>query len=240
MIEEITGLPEGTLGFHFSGQIKDEDYERVLVPTIDKAVERHERIKAHIHFGPDFEGYTLGAAWDDTKLGLRHWSGFERMAVVTDVRWIRTCVQALGIAMPCPIQLFPNDQLDDARRWLGESLGTIHLEQDGNVITVRLIGKLDPSAYEGVDDELSNLMSHCDHVRLMLDLREFDGWSGLAALGDHLSLIREHRRAPERVAVVGDKSWQHLAERIISKFINAQTKYFDATQNDSAVTWLSS
>ncbi len=55
MIEEIAGLPDGTLGFRFSGQVKDEDYEPVLVPTIERAIERHERIKALIHFGPDFE-----------------------------------------------------------------------------------------------------------------------------------------------------------------------------------------
>jgi hypothetical protein len=45
----------------------------------------------------------------------------------------------------------------------------------------------------------------------VLDLREFDGWAGLSALGDHLSLVREHYRVPERIAIVGDKAWQKMA-----------------------------
>lgn len=239
MIEEIAGLPTGTLGFRFSGQVTGHDYDAVLTPAIDAAIESHDRIKFLGQFGPNFEGYSLGAAWDDTRLGLRHWTGFERVAVVTDVGWIRTCVQAVGVLMPCPIQLFRIDELDEAKRWLSESLGTIHLDRDGDVITVRLLGKLEPTAYDGIDDELSNLMSNSSHVRLVLDLRKFDGWSGLAALGDHFSLIREHRRTPERVAVVGDKAWQRLAEKVIAKFVNAETEFFDSTHHDSAVAWAS-
>ncbi|MGI9473652.1 MAG: STAS/SEC14 domain-containing protein [Rubripirellula sp.] len=238
MITEITGLPDGTLGFSFSGQITGDDYDGVLTPTIERAIEQHERIKIVMEFGSEFEGYSLGAAWDDTKMGLRHWNGFERIAVATDVGWLRTSIRAMSLLMPCPVQLFDLNQLDDARRWLGESLGAIHVEPKGDVIAVRLLGKLEPSAYDGVDDDISNLMSHSSNVRLVIDLREFDGWSGLAALGDHLSLIREHRRTPQRVAVVGDKSWQRLAEKILSKFVNAETRFFDSPDYDQGESWV--
>lgn len=239
MIKEMTGLPDGTLGFVLVGQIQGEDYDNVLVPAIDRAIEHYDRIKVLCQVGPGFEGYSMSAAWDDAKMGLRQWNGFERIAVATDNAWVRICVKAGGIVMPCPVELFEIDEIDEARRWLGESLGTIHLDQDGDVVTVRLLGKLEPSAYDGVDDDVSNLMSHSDHVRLMLDLREFDGWSGMAALGNHLSLVREHRRTPERVAVVGDKTWQKLAQKVMSKFINAETKFFDSGENNDAIAWVS-
>ncbi len=79
-------------------------------------------------------------------------------------------------------------------------------------------------------------MSQSSHVRLVLDLREFDGWSGLAALSDHLSLIREYHRIPERIVVVGNKNWQRLAEKVMSKFINAEAKYFEDI--DKARRWI--
>ena len=237
MIKEIADLPEGTLGFQFTGQITGDDYDKVLTPAIEKAIEQHERIKIMIQFGPEFEGYSLEAAWDDTKMGLRNWNGFERIAVITEVSWLRMSVRAMSLLMPCPVQLFDLDQRDEARRWLAESLGAIHIDPHGDVITVRLLGKLEPSAYDGVDDDISNLMSHSSNVRLVLDLREFDGWSGLAALGNHLSLVREHRRTPEKVAVVGDKSWQRLAKQVMSKFVNADTKYFDSAHYEDGVAW---
>lgn len=237
MIHPISDLPDGTLGFEFSGEISGDDYDRVLTPTIERAVEEYDRIKVLLVFGDQFKGYTLSAAWDDAKMGLRHWSGFERIAVVTDVTWLRTSIRGMSLLMPCPTQLFPLDQRDEARRWLGESLGSIHIDQDGDVITVRLLGKLEPSAYDGVDDDLANLMSHSNSVRLVLDLREFDGWSGLSALGDHLSLVREHRRTPQRVAVVGDQAWQRLAQKVMSKFVNADTEFFAPSAYANAVAW---
>ena len=39
MIEEIADLPEGTLGFKMSGAVTGDDYDSVLTPAIDKAIE---------------------------------------------------------------------------------------------------------------------------------------------------------------------------------------------------------
>jgi len=239
LIEEITGLPAGTLGFKVSGNVTGDDYDNVLTPAIDKAIEEFDRIKLLAQIGPDFKGYSLDAAWDDAKLGLRHWNGFDRVALATDVSWIRTMIKAIGFMMPCPVQLFELGEVDDAKRWLSESLGSIQLDTEGDVISVRLLGKLEPSAYDGVSEEIDNLMSRLEHVRLMLDLREFDGWSGLAALVNHLSLVREHQSVPERIAVVGDKAWQNLAEKVMSRFVNARTQFFDAEDFEGAKAWIS-
>jgi hypothetical protein len=239
MIEEIAGLPEGTLGFKITGNVTGGDYDNVLTPAVDRAIEKFDRIKLLAQLGPDFQSYSLDAIWDDTKLGLRHWNGFERVAVVTDVGWVKMAVKAIAFMMPCPVQLFPIVELDDAKRWLCESLGSIHIYREEDVIIARLLGKLDPGAYNGVNEEIDNLMSRAEHVRLVLDLREFDGWSGLSALGDHLSLIREHYRVPERIAIVGDKAWQKMAGKIMSRFVNAQTKFFDSGDYDGAIAWVS-
>lgn len=237
MIKVMTGLPEETLGFNISGSVTGGDYDYVLTPAIDNALEKFDRIKLLAQVGPEFKGYSLDAMWDDTKLGLRHWSGFERVAIVTDVGWMKTGVKAMAFMMPCPVQLFAIGELDDAKRWLSESLGTIHIDSQGDIVTLRLLGKLEPSAYDGVSDEIDNVMSHSEHVRLVLDLREFDGWSGLGALGNHLSLVREHYRVPERIAIVGEKAWQKMAEKIMSKFVRAQSRFFDSSNYDAAIEW---
>lgn len=238
MIEEISGLPGGTLGFKITGRVTGADYDDVLTPSVESAIAEYDRIKLLVQIGPGFEGYDLEAAWDDAKLGMRHWHGFERVAVVTDSKWVRVGMRTFGLLMPCPVQLFNLEEVDTARRWLAESLGSIHVMQESDVVIVRLIGKLEPSAYDGVSKEIDTVMSRSTPVRLLLDLREFDGWSGLAALGDHLELVREHRRVPQRVAVVGDEAWQHLAERVMSRFINAETRYFDESDYDGAVAWV--
>ncbi len=201
---------------------------------MNRAIESHDHSKALLVFGEGFEGYDLAAIWDDTVVGLRHWRGFERIAVVTDVIWLRTVVGAVGVAMTRPIRLFAAHEQEEARRWLAESLGAIHLESLDAVIRVQLIGQLEPRAYEGVEEEITRLFSSCQPVHLLLDLREFDGWSGLAALGEHLTLVREHRRTPQRVAVLGDQAWEKLTARLLSRFTRAETRYFDGAHAEQA------
>jgi len=107
MIECMGGLPEGTLGFSFQGQITAEDYDHVLTPALDRALEQHDHLKLLAQLGPAFEGYDLGydlcAAWADGREALRHWDGFERLALVSDVAWVRTAVAAFSLMMPCPV-----------------------------------------------------------------------------------------------------------------------------------------
>jgi hypothetical protein len=158
---------------------------------------------------------------------------------VTDSDAIETAVKIFGFAMPCPVKTFDIDEAEAGRRWLQESLGSIHIEEIGPaVLLVRLAGKLDTSAYSAKRAQLRDYVAAHQRFRLLLDLRDFDGWQGLGALGDHLSLVREHHRAPSRVAVVGDKAWMKLAQTAVSSFIDAKTSYFDKDDFDGARAWL--
>jgi hypothetical protein len=129
------------------------------------------------------------------------------------------------------------DSIRGSMRW-SESLGTIHVTNSDDVITARLIGKLEASAYDEIDAKIDDAFSQTESPRLLLDLREFDGWSGLSALSQHLSLVREHRRKPERIAVIGDKAWQRLAEKVMSHFVNARAHFFDKDDFDGARAWI--
>ena len=58
--------------------------------------------------------------WDDAKLGMRHLSGWDRVALVTDVPWLRMTATAMGFAVPAEFRLFGNAQLAEARSWISE------------------------------------------------------------------------------------------------------------------------
>jgi hypothetical protein len=118
MIEQITDLPAGVLGFRAHGQITAADYENVLVPDVEAAFALNPKLRMLYHAGEDFIGFDPGAMWDDAKLGFRHFSGWERVALVTDVGWLRAGARAMGFAMPGEFRLFSNAQLAEARAWL--------------------------------------------------------------------------------------------------------------------------
>ena len=240
MLQLIDNLPAGTLGFSCSGQVSGEEMQRLVIPQVEGALLEHERIKALVILQPDFEGLSLEAAWDDTNLGLRHWDGFERLAIVTDLAWARQATRALALLLPYPVQVFTHNDQEGARRWLSEALGTVHLERQGEVITISLIGLLDPEAYQRIDDDLANVFSQVEHPRVLLDLREFDGWLALGALRQHLALIRDYRHRAHKLAVVGHGPLMQLAPRLIQAFSHAETQTFSSSDLLAAQNWICS
>ena len=238
MIDRLNDLPAGTVGLRCHGRLSGDDVERVAAPAIRDAIAEYDHIKALLVFEPDFEGFSFAAAWDDTGLGLRYWDGFERLAVVTDHAWMRHGLRALAVLLPCPLRIFPSAELDTARRWLSEALGTIHVDRQGDVISVTLIGQLDPEANSRIEDDLAQLFSGVAEPRVLLDLRQFEGWLGLGALRQHLALIREYHERPVRLAVVSAPAWQPLARRLLPAFSRADCRSFSSADLLAAQEWI--
>ncbi len=118
MMKLRTDLPDGVVGISASGFIDARDYENVLIPAIDLALQRHPRIRVLYQLAPDFEGFTSGAMWDDAKLGLAHLKAWERIAVVTDVHWVADAARMFAFLLPGPVKVFSNQALADAEKWI--------------------------------------------------------------------------------------------------------------------------
>jgi SpoIIAA-like len=121
MIELIEGLPQGVVGLEAVGEVTAEDYETVAMPAIEAAKQGREKLRLLYVLGERFSGYTAGAMWDDTKLGLRHPFSWERIAVVTDVEHYRTLIKGFGWLIPGEVRLFANDEAGTAKAWVGEA-----------------------------------------------------------------------------------------------------------------------
>lgn len=117
-MELIHGLPDHVVGVEAIGEVEDDDYEHVLVPAVQDRLSRHDKIRLLYVLGPAFTGYEADAVWEDTKLGIRTFASYERIAVVTDAVWMGRAVRAFGWLIPGEVTVFPSDRLDDARAWI--------------------------------------------------------------------------------------------------------------------------
>ncbi|MDJ0928186.1 MAG: STAS/SEC14 domain-containing protein [Gammaproteobacteria bacterium] len=117
MIRILTDLPDKVLGLSARGRVTAEDYAQTITPALEDRLTRHEKVRLLYHLGPDFERFTTTALWDDARLGMHHLRDFDRIAVVTDVGWIRGMVRALK-PLAGDIRLFANTDLDQARDWV--------------------------------------------------------------------------------------------------------------------------
>lgn len=118
MFRLIDGLPDNVVGVEAVGEVESEDYKSVLDPAVDAAAEAHDKIRFLYVLGSDFGGYSGGAMWEDTKVGITHWSKWEKIALVTDSSGYGDGVKALSWMMPGDVKVYSTADLDEAKSWI--------------------------------------------------------------------------------------------------------------------------
>ena len=104
MIEIIEGLPKNVVGIAVTGRVTKKDCYDVLMPAMEDSLKG-----ATTKFGLAY--YELnsrfpGAAWDNLNVGIEYAPSCERVAIVTDIGWIRYTVKALRFLIPGDIEVF--------------------------------------------------------------------------------------------------------------------------------------
>jgi hypothetical protein len=121
MLKEITAIQENDLiAFEVKGKLEQSDYQEILHPMIDNAAKENKKIRALIHFGQEFEGFTAAAAWEDFKLGMHHWNSFAKLALVTDIDWLKATARLFMTMMPGEVRTFSNSEINDAIDWVAK------------------------------------------------------------------------------------------------------------------------
>jgi SpoIIAA-like len=121
VIERLTDMPPGTLGFRAAGEIEREDYDEVLVPELRRALAAGAGLRT-LYVVEDFEEIEPGALWADTRLGfdlvLRHHSAWVRSAIVTDIDWMARATRMFAWMIPGEARVFPLAELEQAKAWV--------------------------------------------------------------------------------------------------------------------------
>ncbi len=106
MIRLIDGLPANVIGVEAVGEVRAGDYESVLDPAVDAVLATHDKIRFLYVLGDEFDGYSGGAMWEDTKVGVSQWSKWEKIALVTDHTVYEDGVKAFSWMVPGEIKVF--------------------------------------------------------------------------------------------------------------------------------------
>jgi hypothetical protein len=242
MLERVTDIPRGIVGVKAVGKLTRDDYERVLVPLIDRAQREGRRIRFLYQVGPEFEGFTLGAAWEDAKLGLRPLRTFAACAVLTDRDWVRECVRVASFFLPCPVQAFLDRDREKAIDWLDaipHEVGIAHrLLPDKGVIVVDANGALHAQDFDALALTVDPwIESHGALEGVVIHTPSFPGWENLGSLFRHVQFVRDHHRKVKRVALAADGKLATLGPRVAGHFVQGDIKSFEYERLDAAVAW---
>jgi hypothetical protein len=242
MLEKLTDVPEGVVAVRAVGKVRREDYQQVLEPVIEVARCDGRRIRFLYQVGPECEGFTPGAAWEDAKVGLRYLQSFAACAVVTDRDWIRDSTRIAGFFMPCPVRVFANQDLAMAIEWLGgvpREVGLAHrLIPEKGVLVIEVKRALSAQDFDALALAVDPwIASHGTLQGVVIHARAFPGWENLGGLIRHLQFVRAHHAKVKRIALAVDGKIASLAPRIGEHFVRAQVRVFPSAQLDEAVAW---
>jgi len=119
----LDGFPENVIAIRATGEVTSADYDDKLIPLVTEKAKSHGKVRLLMVLGPDFEGYSAGAIWDDARLGLTHWRSFERVAVVSDIGWITRAVKLFSPLIPSEVAVFPLAAMEAAKAWISAEGG---------------------------------------------------------------------------------------------------------------------
>ncbi len=111
------------------------------------------------------------------------------------------------------------------------------ISENGSLIQVRVSQKLTQADYDDLIPRWEALIAREGSMRLLLLMENFHGWD-LHAAWDDFRFEARHAAKVERVALVGDQSWEKWMTKLGSFFVGDQVKYFDAAQIREAERWL--
>jgi hypothetical protein len=110
-------------------------------------------------------------------------------------------------------------------------------ENDSKLLGVQVSGKLTSADYEHFVPEFERLVEQHGKLRVLFDMTDFHGWD-VGALWEDTKFAIHHFADIERIAMVGERKWQHGMATFCKPFTKATIRYFDHAEAADARQWL--
>ncbi|MGX9460203.1 STAS/SEC14 domain-containing protein [Shewanella sp. A14] len=109
---------------------------------------------------------------------------------------------------------------------------------DGNTIAIRASGQLTREDYQSFLPQLEEQINQLDKVSLLFEFDNFSGWD-FDAIKDDFNFGMKHIHDFDRIAMVGDKSWERWIAILAKPFLSSsEVRYFNRENLQDAWDWL--
>jgi SpoIIAA-like len=133
MIELIDGFPRHVVAISVRGRATRQECRDVLAPAIAKSLRWRDKIRLYYELGSRFPG----SGWDDLDLGFEQASRCERIAIVTDIAWVRLTVKAVRFLIPGDVRVFDTTEAAAARSWITARPGSTDISDARSLVDRR-------------------------------------------------------------------------------------------------------
>jgi hypothetical protein len=104
------------------------------------------------------------------------------------------------------------------------------------ILEIRVEGKLNTQDYDDFVPQVEALVRK-GKIRMLVELVNFHGWSA-GALWEDTKFAARHFNDIDRIAILGNKSWEKGMAVFCKPFTRAVIRYFDSAEIESAKNWI--
>jgi len=244
MIKKIKLPCDNCLGFEAIGKITGADYENIMIPNINGKLKDYSKIGFLYYIGNNFEKYEAKAIFDDTMIGFKHMRAFERIAVVTNLSWVRDGFHLFSAIFPGKIKLFKNSELKAAKEWISQTPVLkrglqASIDDVKGVMYFKPLGEIIPEDFEYLGMLMDSYTERKKDLKgLVIDASSFTGYESFEAFITHLKFVVGHQKYVEKLAILTDSDLVIFGEKLGSIFIHAEVKRFKVADKDRAFEWV--
>ena len=120
MLTKMNDVPANVAGFIATGSIDKNDYEKVLIPEL----ERIDKAHGHLHYlmvlETPFKNFSIGAWMQDAWVGLKHFRGWKKIAIVSDESAVENITDKFDWVVPGKSRGFKLSELEEAKKWVAQ------------------------------------------------------------------------------------------------------------------------
>jgi hypothetical protein len=120
MLRFINNLPSHVVGIHAAGEVTKEDLEKALMPRLDELAKKQGEINYLLVLETGVQNFTAGAWLEDIKAGLKHFTQWNKIAIVSDQKGVEWFTDLVSLVIPGKSKGFPLSQLDKAVTWVSK------------------------------------------------------------------------------------------------------------------------
>ena len=120
MLRKMNDIPGHVAGFVATGNIDKDDYDKVLIPELERITKAHGHIHYLMVLETPVKNFSIGAWMQDAWVGIKHFRGWKKIAIVTDEEAVGNISNKMDWVIPGKTKSFKLSELEEAKEWVAE------------------------------------------------------------------------------------------------------------------------
>lgn len=118
MIRQLVNVPGNIVAFSAEGEVTETDFKEVVLPAVKALVAKTGTLNYLMVINTPLSDFSIGAWWQDALLGLKEFTKWNRVAILTDSGVVNTFTDLFSIIVPGEFKGYKKSELDTAIDWV--------------------------------------------------------------------------------------------------------------------------